>query len=552
MFRRTNNNRNQIIDPDPEIREEQKADAGGIGNEAYADLIGKNIVNNISNEANNADNGEPHSYYAENDLNNFQWKPKQKPLIDPDEISQPGNNDIGNNSSLDTLIANEIKNYNSNDADSADRKDMIPDEISEEGLGNYYLNDLNRYDRESDQKKNKDKIDLPLIQEKDEDPLRIQEPKRKDSDELLIDPGKEINLKEVHETEQSDNEDDEDKKSNLFDEENVRKASEKKGLSSKKNRKGKKSSKKSSAPKLIDPEIDEDLTQVDKTLEPVGGLGVVFKKLPARKKPWLVKRLVSWLSYYSGKFVGKVFGGILTALNVVTFGKFTGSNTYRGWKNAFGHKRDWQQDRDRSNIPGWDGAKWEEEQEDDNAVNVDFRRVPEVWSYPIAAEGSETTGKGEHAEQKPRLPIISVYIDQGSKRYTVDSHGDTGHTGIGIEYSRRSGRTGRWERYNLRFGFGMGGGLGEKSKMAVLSYNNATIPGGLMNERGGHYTVSRSFTATPKQVNRVLRSAENYGDRGGYNQYTRNCTTFAKEMIVDVAKIKSAESIFKKTLFICL
>ena len=48
MFRRTNNNRNQIIDPDPEIREEQKADAGGIGDEAFADLIGKNIVNNIS------------------------------------------------------------------------------------------------------------------------------------------------------------------------------------------------------------------------------------------------------------------------------------------------------------------------------------------------------------------------------------------------------------------------------------------------------------------------------------------------------------------------
>lgn len=104
MFRRTNNNRNQIIDPDPEIREEQKADAGGIGNEAFADLIGKNIVNNISNEANNADNGGPHSHYAENDFNNFQRKPQQKPLIDPDQISQPGNNDIGNNTSLDIVL----------------------------------------------------------------------------------------------------------------------------------------------------------------------------------------------------------------------------------------------------------------------------------------------------------------------------------------------------------------------------------------------------------------------------------------------------------------
>ena len=40
----------------------------------------------------------------ENDFNNFQRKPQQKPLIDPDEISQPGNNDIGNNTSLDIVL----------------------------------------------------------------------------------------------------------------------------------------------------------------------------------------------------------------------------------------------------------------------------------------------------------------------------------------------------------------------------------------------------------------------------------------------------------------
>ena len=44
----------------------------------------------------------------------------------------------------------------------------------------------------------------------------------------------------------------------------------------------------------------------------------------------------------------------------------------------------------------------------------------------------------------------------------------------------------------------------------------------------------------------MLRAAESYAERGGYNQYTRNCTTFAKEMIVDVAKVKGAKGIFAK------
>ena len=125
MFRRSSKRQNQNINPDPEIREEQKADATGIGNEALADLIGNNIVNNISNEANNAGSEDQYSHYAENDLKNVIWKPVRKPLTDLNQISQPDNDDIAKNISVDSLIDNEIKNYNSDDADRLDRKSVV-------------------------------------------------------------------------------------------------------------------------------------------------------------------------------------------------------------------------------------------------------------------------------------------------------------------------------------------------------------------------------------------------------------------------------------------
>ena len=54
MFRRSNNqqnqNQNQDRNPNPEIREEQKAENGGIGNEALADLV-ENELNLAGNNA---------------------------------------------------------------------------------------------------------------------------------------------------------------------------------------------------------------------------------------------------------------------------------------------------------------------------------------------------------------------------------------------------------------------------------------------------------------------------------------------------------------------
>ncbi len=47
-------------------------------------------------------------------------------------------------------------------------------------------------------------------------------------------------------------------------------------------------------------------------------------------------------------------------------------------------------------------------------------------------------------------------------------------------------------------------------------------------------------------MSEIFRAAESCEAKGGYNTYTRNCTTFAKEMLVDVAKIKGAAGVFAK------
>ena len=291
---------------------------------------------------------------------------------------------------------------------------------------------------------------------------------------------------------------------------------------------------------------DEDLTQIDKDMEPAEDLGVQAQKLDPQKSPTGEKKFLSSLAYYSGKFMGKILGTLGTILNMLSFGLFTGSNSWSGtWRRMFGQKFQ-QRRKNRKSIPGWGGQRFEERSDSRDEVAADFRRVPEVWSYPIAAEGDIGDKKDIFGKKKPRPPVISIYVSQSSDQYTRDENLKSGHTGIGIEYSRKNERTGRWNRYNLRYGFGVGGELGGSALNAVSDYSSATFPGELRDEKNEPYNVSRSYNATPKQVNDVLRASETYADRGGFNAYTRNCTTFAKEMVVDVAKIRGAAPIFEQ------
>ena len=172
-------------------------------------------------------------------------------------------------------------------------------------------------------------------------------------------------------------------------------------------------------------------------------------------------------------------------------------------------------------------------------MDIDFRRVPEIWSYL-------TADKAEKAPNKPRDPVLSVYISQpDSGDYTqLNDNDETGHSGIGIEFSRFSQISQRWEGYNLRYGFFTQGGMPAFHTDAITGYHQATHPGQLMDERNFEYDVSRSYTVSNRQVNDVLKASKTYADKG-YNNYTRNCTTFVREMVVDHAKIHGAAPLFK-------
>ena len=281
-----------------------------------------------------------------------------------------------------------------------------------------------------------------------------------------------------------------------------------------------------------------DIGPVNNDMQNADGWDFQAVKMAERKKPSFFSKLKSWAAFYGGKAVGTVGGILGTVFNLVTFGAFTGINSWAGLaRETFPNKDDYQDKRHRSNIPGWDGAKFEKRRDSEDEVKVDFRRIPDIWSYPIAEAATDSEGNAKD-------PIISVYIKQASRDMTATERG-TGHAGIGIEYSRRNGATGKWQRYSLRYGFYMVGGLPKLSQASVLNYNNATIPGQLMPEKEEQYHISRSFKVSAKQVNDVLKASERWADRG-YNVYTRNCTTFAKEMIVDAAHINQAESIFAK------
>ena len=120
MFQRVNDKQNQDKQPDPEIREEQKAEFGGIGNEAIGNLI------------TNDDPDGMLGHYLTNDLNRKDsGKGKKKDI-----------GIIGN-------IMNDEKNIMNEDDDSR---------IEDEPLDHYAANDLNRKDKKK--KKRSRKISL--------------------------------------------------------------------------------------------------------------------------------------------------------------------------------------------------------------------------------------------------------------------------------------------------------------------------------------------------------------------------------------------------------
>ncbi len=297
-----------------------------------------------------------------------------------------------------------------------------------------------------------------------------------------------------------------------------------------KNKKSKKTEKKKS------PNDAEDLGVAAEDMEPIKGWNFEPERFPERQRQSGAGKLATKIAYYTGKSVGKALSFLLK-LAVFPYGAYLlGKRFYNWWNNRSGL----QKKRDFKTIPGWNGAKFENGPKDPDELDIDFRRVPEIWSYPIAAEAEKEPGK-------PRDPILSVYIAQVRPgEYTqTDDEGSTGHSGIGIEFSRYSKIHQKWERYNLRYGFFLSGGMTSLATEVMLGYHQATVPGQLMSEKGREYDISRSYPVKNRQVNAVLKASKTYADKG-YNNYTRNCTTFAREMIVNYARIPGTAPLFKQ------
>ncbi len=185
--------------------------------------------------------------------------------------------------------------------------------------------------------------------------------------------------------------------------------------SQKKESKSSKKSKKTSAAQAAAPlQEDEDLMQADESMEPIQGWDFAAQTLPARKKQSFLSKLGSWAAYYSGKTIGKI-GGIIAVIAKGIWDLFTpGPGTFRGTFNRLRGSGRIEHRGDRSNIPGWDGAKYENESVRDDEVDLDFRRVPELWAWPTA--GKATEGDEKKRDSKPLDPVISVYISQASEK----------------------------------------------------------------------------------------------------------------------------------------
>ena len=290
-----------------------------------------------------------------------------------------------------------------------------------------------------------------------------------------------------------------------------------------------------------------ELAQADKDMQPVQELNfqpVRMKENKLKMEGGFLSTITQFLGITVGKAIGTVFNlGLLP---------FTGAIIAKDFIKSWWNKGSLQEKRDHKKIPGWDGAEFEEDKrQNDNEVNVDFRKVPAVWSYPIASKAAEMNRNAENQNdpkqrEKPLDPIVSVLVDQ-PKEGSADSiiNGEMGHTMLGIEYSRFSRISNRYERYRIKYGFYPAGGLNTSAAMMMVS-RDAVVPGQLYNDVAHKYTISRRFKAKPAQVNAIMKASETYADKG-YGYFTRNCTTFVKDMVQNVGHItKLAEPIFQQ------
>ena len=183
-----------------------------------------------------------------------------------------------------------------------------------------------------------------------------------------------------------------------------------------------------------------------------------------------------------------------------------------------------QKKRDHSMVPGREEETFEENPGEGDILN-DFRRVPTVWSRLTAAKATN-----ERGEDMP--PKVSVYIEQPEaySRETL-ANNNMGHAMLGIEYTGRPSKiTGQKERYKIRYGFYPAGGMTSKAAINGMAGRGGEVPGELQDDDEHPYDISKTYTVSKEQAVRIAEASEEYTEKGGYGYYTRNCTTFVRDM----------------------
>ena len=272
---------------------------------------------------------------------------------------------------------------------------------------------------------------------------------------------------------------------------------------------------------------------------------------PVRMKENKLNMEVGFKSTFSqllGATIGKILGTVVNLGLLPITGTILAKDFIKSWWN----RGSLQKKRNHKQIPGWDGAEFGKNwSQNDNEIDVDLRKIPAVWSYPIASKAAEPDPAGDQNDprqrEKPLDPVVSVIVDQPKEGSSQSFNGnEMGHTMLGIEYSRFSKITNRYERYKVQYGFYPASGFGSVSAGMMMLSRDAEVPGQLYSDYNHKYTISRRFPAKPAQVNAIFRASETYADKG-YGFYTRNCTTFVKDMVQNVGHItKLAPAIFQQ------
>lgn len=192
-----------------------------------------------------------------------------------------------------------------------------------------------------------------------------------------------------------------------------------------------------------------------------------------------------------------------------------------------------QEKRHHNIIPGWNGAKYSDEGQQDPQEDIldDFRRVPTVWAVPIMDPADTKDGKGTKEDQLP--PKVTAYVQQPRSYSSASLTGvmECGHAFLGIEFTEYSRITGRNQRYRIKCGFYPARTTTGNNWAGILLGKDTIGVGELVDDRDHGYDISRTYLSTRENVRAMAEKAEKYTEEGGYGWFSRNCVTFLRDTL---------------------